>query len=218
MHIYLPVNDAQLVKDADDIAYWRHQRGQGRGRQVLAVHGTDSARLAADMSREETLYLLVHGRGSTSNQVGGVVGKTTGWFGKEKDQVEYLTAPQLADRMVEDGIPQHLGDLRLMVCWAGKSQKKNEVPFAGQLCSALKGKGFNRLIVTGFIGAVLVAPTVRNLIIQTSKGVAKPEMAARVEQGQSVPGFVNSKDHGQSLLDMMMDGDLGDRSSRTVWY
>ena len=218
MHIYLPVNDAQLVKDADDIAYWRHQRGQGRGRQVLAVHGTDSARLAADMSREETLYLLVHGRGSTSNQVGGVVGKTTGWFGKEKDQVEYLTAPQLADRMVEDGIPQHLGDLRLMVCWAGKSQKKNEVPFAGQLCSALKGKGFKRIIVTGYIGAMLMAPSTKNLIIQTADGPAKPSMALRADGREILDGFVNTNDQGQSLFDMMKDGSLNDVFSRTVWY
>lgn len=218
MLVYLPVNDAELVTYANNVTYFRQQRRRPGEREMVAVHGRDSARLTAGLGRADTLYLLVHGRESTSNQVGGVVGKTTGWFGKVKDQVEYLTAPQLADRMIADGVPSHLGDLRMMVCWAGKAQKKNEIPFAGQLCSALKGRGFNRIIVTGFIGAMLMDATAKNLIIQTDDGPAKPSMAGRADRGEMLEGFVNTKDQGQSLFDMMKDGSLNDVFSRTVWY
>jgi hypothetical protein len=217
MLIYLPVNDPDLVTCARDANGYRQHVLRVAEPYGIFVHGTDSGDLSG-VTRNQTLYVLVHGRSSTSNQVGGITGTKKGWFGKTKQVVEFLNAVELAQRMVIDGLTRDLGDLRLMACWAGKAQKKKETPFAGQLCSALKEKGFWRIIVTGFTGAVLQSMSTRNLLIQTRGTGVKPGEAVTVDEGGNVPGVYNTQDRGQSLYDLMTAKQLNQVDTKTVWY
>jgi hypothetical protein len=95
------------------------------------------------------------------------------------------------------------------------------LPFAGQLCSALKGRGYSRIMVTGFNGAVAMQPT-RNVVIEPGDvdGNQNAIMAALADRGQTerVGGLRSTRDSGQSMADIVRTRDPITLDFRSTWY
>jgi hypothetical protein len=163
--------------------------------------------------------VLAHGRESTNNEIAGMV---RGWFGRSTQK--NMTAASLAKQMQDGGLPRRFADMRLLVCWAGLFRTRdgtNQVPLAGQLCSALKSKGYSRIMVTGFNGAVTMQPS-RNVVIEPGdvEGNQSPLMAALADQGQTkgVGGLRSTRDSGQSMADIIRTRDPITLEHRSTWY
>jgi hypothetical protein len=90
------------------------------------------------------------------------------------DNTEFLTAEQLADRLIEDGLSRDHKVIRMSNCFAGglrlradsngnyhaslrRNQQEQGVCFASQLAQALGRRGFDNIVVGGYPGTVHVA-------------------------------------------------------------
>ena len=216
MLIYLPIADPDLIQYAGELNAFR--RGQGMHDEgAVFVHGSD--RVLGRVGPNDVLYVLAHGRETTNDSVAGLV---RGWFGRTTQK--NITAAALARQMQDDGLTTRFADLRLLVCWAGLFRVRggaNQVPFAGQLCSALKGRGYSRIMVTGFNGAVIMQPT-RNVVIEPGEveGNQSPMMAALADRGQTrgVGGLRSTRDTGQSMAEIVGTRDPITLEYRSTWY
>jgi hypothetical protein len=216
MFIYLPLADTELIEYAGQLNDYRRTHGMHDEGAVL-VHG--AGRVLGGIRADDILYVLAHGRESTNNAVAGMV---RGMFGRTTQK--NMTAAAVAKQMQDDGLTTRLADLRLLVCWAGLYRTRggaNQVPFAGQLCSALKGRGYSRIMVTGFNGAVIMQPT-RNVVIEPGEVEgnqgARMAMAADMGLTQGVGGLRSTRDTGQSMADIIRTRDPVTLEYRSTWY
>jgi hypothetical protein len=204
---YVPFEDSELINGA------RNFRADGGNRTV--IHGVDRAGLAT-LGRDDILYVIAHGRyGSGSEIVGEVKGRV---YGKRRAT---MTASQLADALVEDGLPKNFGDLRLIVCWGGYmggdkawgshtlKRKEGDAPFAGQLCGALKGRGYQRIIVTGYRGTVSFSPREGGPTVSSLMTNLKPSRLIMETLARGYAGGLRPNASGALTLD---------DDSRTVWH
>jgi hypothetical protein len=158
--IYVPFEDEDLIAGAGHFALPTPAGKPKMPKLSVVLRGAGPAALSK-LAGSDILYVIAHGRyGKGSEIVGIVKGRI---FGTRKAT---MTAAALANALVDDGLSSAFGDVRLIVCWGGYvggnvttgghelRRKNTEAPFAGQLCSALKGKGFKRIQVTGYNGAV----------------------------------------------------------------
>ena len=153
--ICVPFEDSDLIAGAKN---FRIKSGHGDG-----VKGKDSFEGAnvvtpskgklSDLGPKDILYVLAHGRSASNSEIVGV-----GMFGFK----HYMKAKELANFLRKKGLPIDFIDLRLMVCWGGfvgdstsggLTRKSNEAPFAGLLCSEMKGI-YTNIRVTGYRGMV----------------------------------------------------------------
>ena len=169
------------------------------------LHPRNARRIAGLDRHGETLYVIGHSRYSRGDQICGEV--TGRIYGK---------------RLAEHGLTKAFGDLRPMMCWsgytgsnirfAGRDLKRDgeKGPFAGHLCSALKGLGYGRMIVTGYTSAVMLPKSDQTLptgIWLTNKS----------------NNLIQTNDDGNRTLTQLLamvrgtTGSLSD-SNRTVWY
>ncbi len=215
MHVYLPFNDEDLIAGAQHYS-------DGVGETEIHIHGTKSASLA-DVGEKGTLFILAHGRESTGSQIAGIVkGRVYG------TRMATMTATDLAKALEGDKLSKKVGDLRLLVCWGGyvggetlwgKDQdllkrKASDVPFAGQLCSALKKRGYFRMIVTGYRGTVLYGKkfTLQEVWVKGSDEELMGQNEKFTRPFNDPTAHVKmTGDKVQSWLSM-------DSDSRTVWY
>jgi len=216
MHVYLPFDDPDLVSGA------QHYR-DGVGATTVHIHGTPSASLA-EIGEKDTLFIFAHGRESTGSQIAGMVkGRISG------TRMATMTATDLAKALEGDKLGKKVGDIRLLVCWAGYvggktawgadgdilKRKTSDTPFAGQLCSALKKRGYFRMIVTGYRGTVSYSG--RSYLSQAMITGSDGEYMGPHEQ------FTRPFNDGGSAH-VKMVGDQAhtrlsmDTDSRTVWY
>jgi hypothetical protein len=216
MLIYLPFVDTQLIEYAGRLNDYRRTQGMHEEGAVF-VHGP--GRVLGRIGADDILYVLAHGRQSTNNEIAGMV---HGLFGRTTQK--NMTAASLAKQMQGGGLTTRFADLRLLVCWAGLFRTRggvNQVPFAGQLCSALKGRGYSRIMVTGFNGAVAMQPS-RNVVIEPGdvEGNQNSLMAALADQGQThgVGGLRSTRDSGQSMADIIRTRDPITLEHRSTWY
>jgi hypothetical protein len=135
-----------------------------------------------------------------------------------------MSAATLAAQMKAEGLTTRFSDLRLLVCWAGLFRErggKNQVPFAGQLCSALKNLGYTRIMVTGFNGSVVMQPS-RNVVIEPGdvEGNQNSLQAALADQGRTsgTGGLVSTRDTGQSMAAIIAARDPRTLEHRSTWY
>jgi len=208
MKIYVPFKDKELIIGAARVVD-RH------GGELL-VHGQTS-RCLSTITAKDTLYVLGHGRYSRGDQI---CGEVPGYLSGTRSVK--LTAGELAKQLVSDGLTTSLGDLRLMMCWGGygggtiqfdkHTLTRNEAkpPFAGQLCSAMKARGYTRIIVTGYSGMVL---------FPNAKGAVPEGIWLTNKSGNLV---ITDDKGSQSLWELMKKatGKTGtlDNANRTVWY
>jgi hypothetical protein len=216
MLIYLPIADTELIKYAGELNDYRRRQGM-HDEGAVFVHGP--GRVLGRIGANDILYVLAHGRESTNDSIAGMV---RGWFGRPTQK--NMTATALARQMQDSGLTTRLADLRLLVCWAGLFRTRggvNQVPFAGQLCSALKGRGYSRIMVTGFNGAVIMQPT-RNVVIEPgeAEGNQNSIMAALADRGQTrgVGGLRSTGDPGQSMAEIIQTRDPITLGYRSTWY
>jgi hypothetical protein len=210
MKIYVPFNDKELVVGAELAA--EASRGQS------FVHGVSTLN---SITARDTLYVIGHGRYSRGDQICGTVrGRISG------TRTITMTANELASQLLADGLTKTLGDLRLMMCWSGYSgpsikfaghdltRDAQKPPFAAQLCSVLKAKGFTRIIVTGYTGEVVFAKD-------------RTVVPVGIWLTNKNNNLVQTTDSGsQTLTDLLnlaargAQGGTGTLSnaSRTVWY
>lgn len=230
--IYLPI----MAEDLFDFATnWNNSRaalGFKDAASGVFVHGRGAKPLSG-IGRNDTLFLLCHGSEKSPSRIGAQVGTRKTLFGR-KPVYEVISATECADRMVADGLTRELGDLRLLVCWAGMGRKREKAPFAGQLCAALKDRGFYRIIVTGYTGAVQMTPYARNVLISPglTRRTHNTNQAAWVDQnpaGFQKAGLANTGNPNTTLEEMFKQAvaDANGRSGgsfslsdafRTVWY
>ncbi len=136
---------------------------------------------------------------------------------------KFLTAKELATQLDKDGLTKRCGDLRLLVCWSGLSRNngKRKVPFAGQLCGAMRDQGFSRIIVTGYNGAVVMHQT-RNVILEPGleESPSFAYMAQAADKGERISAgkLKRSGDYGQSLFDIVMAREPKAFPLKLVWY
>lgn len=217
MFIYLPFADTDLITYAGKLNATRRAIFDMHDQGAIIVHG--SGRVLGTIGADDILYVLAHGRESTNNEIAGEV---RGLFGRKTQK--NMSAATLAGHLQDDGLTTRLADLRLLVCWAGLFRErggKNQVPFAGQLCGALKSRGYSRIMVTGFNGAVVMQPT-RNVVIEPGEieGKQNSFMAAIADQGltQGSGGLRSSRDTGQSMADIIQTRDPLTLAYRSTWY
>ncbi|MES2070096.1 MAG: hypothetical protein V4488_07095 [Pseudomonadota bacterium] len=126
-------------------------------------------------------------------------------------------------RLITDGLLRDIGDIRLLVCWSGLG-RRGEVPFAGQLSAAMKNRGFHRVIITGYTGAIEMLASASNLIISSGFNPHGPAVnamqGATVDGGGAVPGVANVGDETRSLTQLVMarGSAAGLGPNKTVWY
>ncbi len=216
MLLYLPLADAELTAYAGQLNAHRATLGLGERNAVIA-HG--AGRPLAGVGAGEILYVVAHGRETTNNEIAGVV---RGFFGGRTQK--NMTAAALARQMQADGLAPRFADLRLLVCWAGMARVRGgstQVPFAGQLCGALKGRGYGRVMVTGFNGSVAMQPT-RNVVIEPGEADTPTPayMAMYADQGQLpwAGPLRSTGDHGQSMAEIVAARDPLTLASRSTWY
>jgi len=234
LHIYLPFNDTNetagqgggLVEGAK--AFYIDPGGPEMGadgtyrqkmplKPNICIHGTPSASLAR-VGLKDTLYVMAHGRESTSTQIAGFVrGRLSG------TRMATMTAAELARALEGDNLSKRVGDLRLLVCFGGYvggeipfgrdgdilKRKEGEAPFAGQLCSALKGRGYSRMVVTGYRGVYAYGEASPNVVVRGSNG----KTIGHEGFGRSFnnPAFTAPDFEGRRWVSM-------DTNARTVWY
>jgi len=214
IYFYVPIGAPDLVESARKTA----------GANPVFVHGTGRILVRPDHTRTGALFVVAHGGFQRGSVIGGMIGGV----------MRTLTAPQLAEQISMDDLPSDWGDLRLIVCWGGYvggpvkdwnvagvgigtlQREAGTAPFAGQLCSALRSEGYNRMIVTGYRGAVNAD---RNVVFSDGKGGATdrqepdgdPLMRAFFDPAQFTTG--ERALHGASIRTFKLD-----TASRTVWY
>jgi hypothetical protein len=174
----------------------------------------------------DTLFVLAHGLKSTASEIAGRIGLFK--------RMATMTAPRLAAALEKDGLTKRFGDVRLLVCWGGyvggeTSWGKNKLkrkaaaaPFAGQLCSALKGRGYYRMILTGYIGSVgYVKPGLQqtrfNIVVMDASGHTKGQVEAlnRSFDDQRV----HRREKPVEAYDQLKRTYIKlDTDNRTVWY
>jgi len=166
--IYVPLADTELNDFADLLVVRDQHEANLSGRDMKyrrcdrPLAGDPSGAVPtpplSEVADGDKLWVILHGRRSTANQVGAKV---------DEDYV-FMTAAELTDRMHADGLdPLVRVDIKLYVCWAGKSRKKKlwgflpigkEAPFGGQLYAALVKRGHQNKRVAGYRGAVQLIP------------------------------------------------------------
>jgi len=218
MKIYVPFQDDELVLGAGQMS------SNKEGARGLYVHGAGPKRPLAALNEKETLFLLAHGRYSRGDQIAGTVAGRV--YGKRSVT---LSAGELAAQLIQDGLSQSFGDLRLLVCWGGYTgtthnhkskltdaghtvtRKAGAAPFAGLLCAALKGKGFRRIIVTGYTGTVK---------FPTNKGVFVNKVTIGTPDGNSHDTDDKNSPTLMELLSKIAPGQPGSltNNDRSVWY
>ncbi|MES2070101.1 MAG: hypothetical protein V4488_07125 [Pseudomonadota bacterium] len=72
------------------------------------------------------------------------------------------------------------------------------MPFAGQLSAAMKNRGFHRVVVTGYTGAIEMLASASNLTISSGFNPHGPTVNA--VQGATVDGKVNFPPHSHSQV------------------
>jgi hypothetical protein len=212
MKVYVPFNDEALIYAAENMAESLKVK-----KDAVMIHGQGRTPLA-EVTSNDTLYMIGHGRYSRGDQICGEVAGCTG------TKWEYLTATELASRLASDGLTKAIGDVRLIMCWGGYSgdsmqfdghelaRKPEDAPFAGQLCAAMKQRNFTRIIVTGFTGKVLFPKL----------GMAKVKTGT-IWMTDKDGNVAKTDDNGDnSLLDLLLaaQGGTGTLSNvhRTVWH
>ncbi len=219
MLIYLPMTDSKLTAFAGELNEHRQKWVKVPDeRYETLVHGA-TKKVLAGVGEDNILYVLAHGRETTNNEIAAEV---SNFFGNIVQK--NMTASSLAKQMKSDGLVPRFADLRLLVCWAGMSRYRGgneQVPFAGQLCGALKEKGYSRIMVTGFKGAVAMVPT-RSIIIEPGDNDKKiPTMRAlAADSGDTklAGPMRNTGDFGQSMAQIMSQRDPMTLERRSTWY
>lgn len=207
LYFYVPFDDPELVELATNSA----------GNRPVLVHGRHNLRLEQYYVRTSTLFIVAHGGFNSGSLIGGMVGGVR----------MALTAAQLAEQISMDDLPHGWGDIRLIVCWSGYiggtvkdwvlttasgavtatlNRDAGQAPFAGQLCSALKAEGYDRMIVTGYRGAV---SSTRNVVYSDGKGGASDRQEP---DGDPLMRPLSDAIHGVGPKLTL------DTASRTVWY
>ncbi|MBB3999872.1 hypothetical protein [Aureimonas pseudogalii] len=218
-YIYLPFDDEELKHGADHYS------------QVAKVflHGTKVD--LSSIGSGDILYIFAHGRYGGGSQI---VGTVKGFFGGNK--TAYKTASEVASELAGYKLPKNFKDLRALVCWGGYvggntewgkhtlRRVEGQAPFAGQLCSALKGKGYTNLNVTGYTGTVSFvgakAPSYLSDILVTQGGAGA--QAVKVGKLGDANSFAE-RDMPQTRARSGMSEQQGvnrslSDSNRTVWY
>jgi len=218
MLIYLPIDAGDLRKHAEDWNYGLKFSGK-KGPFATMIHGDGQSPLG-QVKADEILFVLCHGRSSTPNQIGAIVGETKGRFGRKNKVYEFINAVQLVQRMHDDGLTGDIKDIRLIVCWSGLAMK-NQVCFAGQVSSAAKKTYFKQVIVTGYTAAVQMAPSTEKFILGGGRGSHQtllPAQLSNILGGQTEKGFSNIGNENRSLLQLLEDDNWQQTSvGKTVW-
>jgi hypothetical protein len=165
MDTYLPIKADDLLKHAKAVVDYRKLKND-KDRSRIFVTGQKPS--LYEVPIKAPLYVLIHGRFSTANQVGAEVTERS-FFGGTSTRLKYLSAAELAGIIERDGLRKAHEDLRLLVCWGAYGRQngnKFEQPFAAQLGSALKHRGYNRMRVMGFKGSVCMVASDK-IIIET---------------------------------------------------
>jgi hypothetical protein len=208
MTIYVPFSDTELVDGATAMADLKKAEG---GRCI--VHGSWWQSPLSSVKKEQTLYVLAHGRYRAGDVIGGTLpnGKNI-----------WLTAAELAKQLISDGLTKSFGDLRLLVCWGGYmgadvaygthtvQRNATHAPFAGQLCGALKAKGFSRIIVTGYVGCVMFPKKGSKIV---PRGVWTTDQNDKMTETNDTGGTPLIE-----LLNQMNGTKTLSNAHRTVWY
>lgn len=217
-YLYVPFDAPDLIESATNSA----------GGTPVCVHGKSKLGIAPEHEKTGILHVVAHGGFKSGSLIGGTVGGT----------FATLTAIQLAEALFDDGLPRGWDDLRLLVCWGGYvggsvtswtvagvgtatlNRDAGEAPFAGQLCSALKGRGFYRMIVTGYRGAI----SFRHWVYSDGPGGASDRDRGEpltldfqaMSNAQNREVVVRTKDGGVEKVTRSFL--TQDNASRTVWY
>ncbi len=218
--IYLPIDDPELQYGAARFA----------GKPNIYTHGKGVD--LSGLEERHILYIFAHGRYSSGGSICGSV------KGRSGEKIVRKTAAEVASELVKAKLPKSIRDIRALVCWGGYvggsreweaggqkrllSRNAAEAPFAGQLCSALKGKGYKMLTVTGYTGSVAfkkqgakgvvtsvfvqqnsdVADWIADTLLDESLSLSQPQTRARSGMGHERSG-------GNQTLS---------NANRTVWY
>jgi hypothetical protein len=155
-YIYLPVPTAEMVRLADDIIRAKVRAGKPAP-GVLRNHfvsgiGKGLMHLFQGCLRmvhqNDTVYVLLHGAGVAGSRE----------VGAERDGVwKAYTPDQLAGTVEKEGLPKNVVDLHLLSCGSGLEGGDNPEfrdSFVARLSRALKARGYGRIRVTGYLGAV----------------------------------------------------------------
>lgn len=218
--IYLPIDDPELQYGAERFVGAAEIYTHGKG---VDLSGLDERHI---------LYIFAHGRNSSG---GSICGSVKGLFG---EKIVRKTAAEVASELVKAKLPKSIRDIRALVCWGGYvggsreweaggqkrllSRNAAEAPFAGQLCSALKGKGYKMLTVTGYTGSVGF----------TKQGARGALGAVHVQQESDVAAWIADTMFNETLslseagtrprsgMGVERKGNTGslNNADRTVWY
>ncbi len=199
MIFYLPVPSPDLEEFAKD---WNYQRQDPR--RLVIVHGEQPQPLA-QINYNETLFILCHGRLSTPNMIGGIVGVSKNWLGRKKNNVQFITASQLVQRLMADNLTPLISDIRLAVCFSGEGQGEN-VCFSGQFSSAAKKSVFKNVILTGYTGSVLITRGVNNMLLgggRKDRRKFDATQSNKADQGIPVHGITFVGNENRSLWEIL---------------
>ena len=225
MLIYLPIAAADLGAMADMWnAYRRGRNLDGNFRNYATFRHGDAAvgGILGGLTKTDILFVLCHGRRSTSSQIGAQTGTTRNFWGRTKAVYEYLTADELTMRLISAGLTRDAGDIRLLICWAG-IPRGSEAPFAGQLSSAMKKRGFYRIVVTGYTGAIESFAEATNVIISKGFGnrtFTRAEGLAADRGGDAPAELVSVGNESRSLGSLLIQNGwfTGPGPDKSVWY
>ncbi|ALN74599.1 hypothetical protein [Aureimonas sp. AU20] len=224
-HIYVPFEDKELKHGAEHFG--------GVGTVFLSHQKPDLGTIAQD----DILYILAHGSYKSGSVIAGTV---KGLFGQKTAR---KTAAELASELVKHKLSKSFKDLRLLVCWGGYvgastawndgkathnlNRKASDAPFAGQLCSALKAKGFNRLTVTGYTGSVGFVGEGRSIVIPdvnvrqsgTGKGWVGDGLLGQTNSlNAPAPVETRPRSDRRALSEQAGATRTMDNANRKVWY
>ena len=125
-------------------------------------------------------------------------------------------------RLISAGLTRDAGDIRLLICWAG-IPRGSEAPFAGQLSSAMKKRGFYRIVVTGYTGAIESFAEATNVIISKGFGnrtFTRAEGLAADRGGDAPAELVSVGNESRSLGSLLIQNGwfTGPGPDKSVWY
>lgn len=176
-YIYLPVPTQEMLDFARD--WTEGQRAKGKTPYTV-VHNRYVSGLMKGLMRHtghgvlrniaatDKLYILAHGAATGSKRIGGWRGMhfdagTNDWEG---GTLKGYTADQMARALEGEGLIKSFVDLRVFACGSGlvPPPKSGETQsFAERLRTALRGRGYNHVAVTGYLGSVKPAYDLRSV-------------------------------------------------------
>ena len=146
-YLYIPFDTERVTQLYDNGRQWRENRlayrldNPDRKTPALIRHGIHKiSEKIHELPDEYTLYILAH-----CNKT--IISNTNNIFSRER---ETLSPAALASRLMADGLPKNIVNLKIFACNSGVSAENARHSFGKLLYYALVTRGYDNLCLSGY--------------------------------------------------------------------